>query len=269
MWRFYALHAGIPAAIAVAVLGIFESTDLDRRIQDLFYDPAAGRFPHRIHWLFETVLHDFGRLSVIALGIGLFAAFLLSWRRATLVPWRRALLYGVLCLAICPVTIAQIKHNTVIHCPRDLEIYGRSAPYVRLFDAAPTGTEPGHCWPGGHSSGGFAMMSLYFVFRRRKPRVARLWLAGGFAYGFGLGFGRVVQGSHFVSHNLWAALFCWSIALGLYELMLRRYEPAADRSVSKDAWTMISAPRVLNPEFRSDSRGRGAALARRTNEANL
>jgi membrane-associated PAP2 superfamily phosphatase len=242
VWRFYTLHAGIPAAIAVVVLGVFESTNLDRRIEDLFYDPVAGRFPHRVRWLLETVFHDFGRLSVIALGVGLFAAFLLSWRRPALLPWRRALLYGVLCLVICPVTIAQIKQNTVIHCPRKLDIYGGSAPYVRLFDAVPAGLDPGHCWPGGHSSGGFAMMSLYFVFRRRKPRIARLWLIGGFTYGFVLGFGRVVQGSHFVSHNLWAALFCWSISLALYELMLRRYESEVAGSVSGEAWTMISAP---------------------------
>lgn len=208
--------------LAVIVLGLFESTNLDRRIQDLFYDPVAGRFPHRIRWLFETVFHDFGRLTVIALGVGLFAAFLLSYRRASLVPWRRALLYGVLCLAICPIAVAQIKQHTVIHCPRKLEIYGGREPYVRLFDAVPPGVEPGHCWPGGHSSGGFAMMSLYFVFRRAKPRLAKVLLAAGFGYGFLLGFSRVVMGSHFVSHNLWAALLCWTISLGLYLVMRRR-----------------------------------------------
>lgn len=223
--RFYALHAALPALVAVVVLGIFESTDLDRRIEDLFYDPVAGEFPHRIRWLFETVIHDFGRLSVIALGCALFAAFLLSYRRATLRPWRRALLYAVLCLALCPVAVAQIKQHSVIHCPRKLEIYGGTAPYVRLFDPVPPGVEPGHCWPGGHASGGFAMMSLYFVFRRTKPRLALILLAGGFAYGFVLGFGRVVMGSHFVSHNLWAAAVCWTISLALYGLMRRRRAP--------------------------------------------
>ncbi len=209
----------------MVVLGVFEATNLDRRIEDLFYDPVAGQFPHRVRWLFETVIHDFGRLSVIALGVTLFAAFLLSWRYASLLPWRRALLYAVLCLAICPVAVAQIKQHTVISCPRKLEIYGGRAPYIRLFDPVPDGVEPGHCWPGGHSSGGFAMMSLYFVFRRARPRLAKVLLAGGFLYGFTLGFGRVVMGSHFVSHNLWAAAICWTISLGLYALMRRRAQP--------------------------------------------
>lgn len=222
--RFYALHAGVPALLAAVVLGVFETTSLDRRIQDLFYDPLERRFPLRIHTLFETVFHDFGRFSVILLGVSLVALVLWSFRRPALRRWRRGFLYAALCLAAGPVAVAQLKHNSAIHCPNDLEQYGGDQPYVRTFDPIPPGLEPGHCWPGGHSSGGFAMMSLYFVFRRSRPRLARAWLAGGFLYGFGLGFSRVVQGSHFVSHNLWAAVVCWAIALGLYELILRRYD---------------------------------------------
>jgi len=223
--RFYAWHAGLPAVIAVVVLGVFESTDLDRRIQDLFYDPVARRFPYRVTTWFDTIFHDFGRFSVIALAVALVAGIAWSWRRPALAPWRLGFLYAALCLAAGPVAVAQLKHVSPIHCPNQLEIYGGDQPYVRLFETPPATSKPGHCWPGGHSSGGFAMMSLYFVFRRRRPKLAFAWLGGGFLYGFGLGFSRVVQGSHFLSHNLWAALVCWTIALVLYELMLRRREP--------------------------------------------
>ncbi len=225
--RFYALHAGVPALVALLVLGVFETTNLDLRIEDLFYDPATQRFPLRVHYLFATVIHDFGRLSIILLGAALVAAVLASFRRPSLRRWRRGFLYAALCLAIAPVTVAQIKSRSVIHCPRDLELYGDDQPYIRLFDPAPAGLQPGHCWPGGHSSGGFAIMSLYLVFRRSSPRLAWAWLGGGFLYGFGLGFGRVVQGAHFVSHNLWAAAICWTVALVLYELTLRRHEARA------------------------------------------
>ena len=68
------------------------------------------------------------------------------------------------------------------------------------------------------------MVAVHHHFRRARPRLALAWLGGGFLYGFGLGFSRVVQGSHFVSHNLWAAVVCWTIALVLYELLLRRYD---------------------------------------------
>ena len=237
--RFYALHAGLPALVAIGVLGVFETTNLDVRIEDLFYDPVAQQFPLRIHSLFETVFHDFGRVTVILLGVALLGAVLWSFRRPSLRRWRRGFLYAALCLAAGPVLVAQIKHRSVIHCPDDLERYGGDQPYVRLFDPVPAGVEPGHCWPGGHSSGGFAMMSLYFVFRRARPRLALAWLAGGFLYGFGLGMSRVVQGAHFVSHNLWAALLCWTVALVLYELVLRRH---CDRSASAERTLRVQQP---------------------------
>lgn len=36
---------------------------------------------------------------------------------------------------------------------------------------------------------------------------------------------RMLQGAHFLSHNLWTAALCWLIGLGLYDLML--YQPAS------------------------------------------
>ncbi len=256
-WRFYALHAGVPALIAFVVLGIFETTHVDLQIENLFYDPVARRFPHRAKYFFDTVIHDFGRLSVILLGVVLVVLVLLSFRRASLRPWRRGFLYAALCLAAGPIVVAQIKHNTVIHCPNDLEIYGGDQPYVRLFDPVPEGIDPGHCWPGGHSSGGFAMMSLYFAFRRKRPRLALAWLGGGFLYGFGLGMGRVIQGSHFVSHSLWAALVCWVVALVLYELLLRRQElrtppeRSLEASISSTACRSRSPARLPHPSGRA------------------
>ncbi len=39
-----------------------------------------------------------------------------------------------------------------------------------------------------------------------------------------LSLSRMLQGAHFLSHNLWTMLFDWLICLGLYRLML--YRPA-------------------------------------------
>jgi membrane-associated PAP2 superfamily phosphatase len=222
--RFYLLHAGVPALLAIVLLAVFESSLLDVRIENLFFDPATRTFPLRDDWFFETVIHDAGRLPVILIGVALAAGFALSFRRAGLRPWRRSLFFGALCVAAAPLAVAGLKAGSVIHCPRTLELYGGRQPYIRLLGAIPNGTKRGHCWPGGHSSGGFALMALYFVFRRRKPLAARVCLVGALAYGLALGMGRVVQGAHFVSHILWAALVCWAVILALYELLLRKQD---------------------------------------------
>jgi len=233
--RFYLLHAGVPALIAIVLLALFESTSLDVRIENLFFDPATREFPLHDAWFFDSVIHNAGRWPVILIGVGLAAGFALSFRRADLRPWRRALLFGALCVALSPLTVAGLKAGSAIHCPRRLEMYGGQQPYIRLLDPVPEGARRGHCWPGGHSSGGFGLMTLYFVFRRRKPRVARVCLAAGLAYGLLLGMGRVVQGAHFVSHIFWAALVCWAVILALYELLLRREDDARASSSAADS----------------------------------
>jgi membrane-associated PAP2 superfamily phosphatase len=222
--RFLVLHLGVPLLLASALLALGEFTDLDLSIQALFFEPSTGHFPYRVSWFFESVIHNFGRLLVVLVASGFLIAFGVSFRSATLAPLRWNLLLCALTIALGPIVIAQMKHVAPFHCPNDLALFGGDQPYLRLLDPIPPGMEYGHCWPGGHSSGGFSIMACYFAFRRRAPRLARWLLVGGFAYGNVLGLGRVIQGSHFLSHQLWAALICWVVGLGLYELLLRRYE---------------------------------------------
>lgn len=220
MLRFYAWHAGLPLLLALVLLVVFETTPLDRMISDVFYDPAAREFPLRRDWFLEQIVHRGGKYLVVLVALGALATFALSFVRARVRPLRRPALYVVLCLALGPGLVAGLKTLTNKHCPYDLALYGGFAEYARLLAAAPAGQAPGRCFPGGHASGGFALMALYFVWRRRRPGWAAAALVGGFAYGFTLGFGRLMQGAHFLSHNLWAALVCWFVALVLWRLML-------------------------------------------------
>ena len=78
-------------------------------------------------------------------------------------------------------------------------------------------------------------MAFYFTgLHLRRRRLAYWGLFGGFGLGFILGFGRVVQGAHFLSHQLWAALICWLTMLALYELLLRR-QPIAEKEAASQA----------------------------------
>ncbi|MBC7945755.1 MAG: phosphatase PAP2 family protein [Burkholderiales bacterium] len=107
------------------------------------------------------------------------------------------------------------------HCPYDLERYGGFAPYVGLLETPAPGIQAGRCFPGGHASGGFSLMAAFFIWRRRRPQRAYLVLAATFACGFVLGFGRILQGAHFLSHNLCTAWVCWLVAIGLYPVVAR------------------------------------------------
>ncbi|MNG21006.1 hypothetical protein D3C85_1661820 [compost metagenome] len=45
--------------------------------------------------------------------------------------------------------------------------------------------------------------------------------------------GRMMQGAHFFSHNLWTAVFCWLICLGSYYWIL--YRPAVKSETEANA----------------------------------
>ncbi|RMR62467.1 hypothetical protein ALP83_200087 [Pseudomonas syringae pv. actinidiae] len=62
------------------------------------------------------------------------------------------------------------------------------------------------------------------MFRDRKPKLAKAGLIAAFSLGTIFSIGRMLQGAHFLSHNLWTAVFCWLICLGVYYFILYRPE---------------------------------------------
>ena len=178
--------------IALPVLAFLsEVTGLDHFLSDAWYDPARG-FVLRHSWWAEGLIHDGGRILVALAGI----AALLVW----ILRKRRAALYLFAAIALSTGTVAILKAMSGRPCPWDLERYGGAG-------------SAGGCFPSAHAATGYSLMALYFVLRGR--RLAGLLL--GFGLGTLFGFGQIVRGAHFLSHNLWSAAVCWAVAVALYE----------------------------------------------------
>jgi membrane-associated PAP2 superfamily phosphatase len=73
----------------------------------------------------------------------------------------------------------------------------------------------GGCFPAGHASAGFAFIGGFFAFRQVLPATARRWLAGAMAVGLVFGLAQQVRGAHYMSHTLWTAWLCWTVAAGV------------------------------------------------------
>ncbi|MCE9593660.1 MAG: phosphatase PAP2 family protein [Planctomycetes bacterium] len=222
--RFYGAQALALVVAATAVFLIFEFTDLDVAFSNHFYDAAKHKFPLRNHKWLELTLHDGAKIPIVIFGAGSLVLFGASFWFEKFRAQRRAFLYVALCLGVAPLIIAALKHASFKHCPYDLLMYGGKGTYTGLLDPPVPGERAGGCFPAGHASGGFALMSLYLVwFRSRPQRARRVWLAA-FVFGNVLGLTRVAQGAHFLSHHLWTAILVWAIVLVLYELVLRRHD---------------------------------------------
>jgi membrane-associated PAP2 superfamily phosphatase len=206
----------------MALLLFFPPTALDFTISHMFYTPGVGFAGKHNFWL-ESVLHDGAKQAVYLLeAFALFGFIGTFWRKDWL--WLRVPLgYLVLAIGISYAVVTPLKVVTGVHCPWDLTEFGGTEAYSPLLSEREPTRNPGKCWPSGHASGGFTLFALYFVFRDRRPRLASAALCLSLAIGTAFSIGRIMQGAHFFSHNLWTALFDWLISLGFYHLLL--YHP--------------------------------------------
>ena len=191
--------AGFLASIAafLLLLAFAELTHLDLWLQDHFFNYQTGQwivdkdapFPK---WLF----YRGPKYALIAYGVALLWA---SLRKAAWLE-RREAIYLLLCLALVPILIAVAKNSTGVCCPSEIVRYGGHELYRTLFQSIRAATDC-HCFPAGHSSGGFALLSVGFLRRRY------LWI--GLAAGWGMGLYQMFKGAHYLSHTLATMILAW------------------------------------------------------------
>jgi membrane-associated PAP2 superfamily phosphatase len=200
---------------------IIDPTRLDFFIAHLMYQPHKG-FIGGDSWFLETVLHDRGKQLLIGFALCTLMALIVSNWVGRLRPWRRSLGYLMLAFTLSVGVVPVLKKITRVHCPWSLKVFGGTEQYSSLLSPRPVTAKPGRCWPGGHATGGFSLLALFFVFRDYWPKVARAALLFAITLGIIFSIGRMLQGAHFLSHNLWTALLDWLICLGLYRAILYR-----------------------------------------------
>ncbi|KPB72878.1 phosphatase PAP2 family protein [Pseudomonas syringae group genomosp. 3] len=218
------IYLGIPAVVAL-ILVLLELTSLDMDIAKLAFDPVSGQFIGRHSYFLEDILHDRAKQLVMLFGVLAMIGFAASFKVQRLMPWRRELGCLVLSMTLSTAFVTPVKVVTSVQCPWSLTEFGGQETYSELLSPRPATDKPGRCWPGGHAATGFTLFALFFMLRDRRPRLAKLGLALALGLGSIFSAGRMLQGAHFFSHNIWTAVFCWLICLGVYYFVLYRPEP--------------------------------------------
>jgi membrane-associated PAP2 superfamily phosphatase len=223
------------AALAL-VLTLFELTPLDLWVQDRFFDFETGRWlVDRDEPLGRAFFYTGPKVLIIALGVWVLAAMVApaTWRARAGWWWRRRdLAVAFLALATIPALIGWGKDTTNVFCPAEIQRYGGTVPYVKVFERFPPDQRPertGRCFPAGHASGGFALLGFVWLGRTRR---ARVWLfAGALAVGWTMGLYQMLKGSHYLSHTLVTMLVAW-IGVLLWRRVLRAYREGLEPSES-------------------------------------
>jgi membrane-associated PAP2 superfamily phosphatase len=238
---FWNLHAWIPLVLFVPSFCVIEWTGLDRILAHaLFYDPAVGRWLGEGPggWWAHGLIHDGGRWLARSVAGTALALWTLSFLAKGMRHWRRSAGFVVLAMAASVLLVGGLKLVTDMDCPWNLLEFGGTRPYVALFASRPHGLPSGECFPGAHSSSGFALVCFYFLFRDRSRRLALAALITAFAVWAVFALGQEARGAHFLSHDLASLALVWFVQLGIYAKLLRqpqqRVRQHADGQAAED-----------------------------------
>jgi len=194
--------------LLLLLIAAWDASGLDVPAARLF--GTAQGFVWSQHPTFVLLLHKVPR------AVGWIVLLLLAWGAWR--PWgflrtlpaadRWQLLFSVV-LAL--LTVVTLKRLSLSSCPWDLIEFGGTVQYISHWRWGVTDGGPGHCFPAGHASAGFAFVAAWFVLRRTQPRLAWRWLLAACCVGCLLGLAQQMRGAHYVSHTLWTAWICWAV----------------------------------------------------------
>lgn len=206
----------LPVTILVLATIMIAVTGADLKLSALFCIDGKWPIGDRQPW---HLLYLLDRGPSIALGMsGLAAAlvgFIYRQRRA----WIKPGLFLAILLALGPGLLVNSVFKEYWGRPRPREVVQLGGTKEFLHPWQKGIAHNGRSFPSGHSSAAFYLAAPFFVFRRRTPRAARMWLTGGLIFGVLMSIARIAQGGHFLSDNLWAWGVVHLMAVALYYLL--------------------------------------------------
>ena len=193
----------------IGVLLFFEFTNADLLLQEKLYLPLEKTWILKDPGLhYRALFYTYIKFPIYIIGAGSLIATFISFKKKIWVTYRKGLLIVTLSLIILPLSVAVVGKNlTNVQCPDDLNHFAGKIPYVKLFDHypnnpdSPDGKFPrGHCFPAGHASGGFALISLVCFFQTKRNKILAFCFA--MTMGWIMGVYQMLRGAHFLSHHV-------------------------------------------------------------------
>lgn len=209
------------AVILLCTFGIlFFFIPIGGTLDQLLIQPwinQTGQFYLNDNWYLTFWNHGVFKNILITLYAVFLVLWLLSFFMNRFKPNR--FIYGYLFLACGASTaiIGLLKSNSPHACPKNM-LENTTNGFVWDFSAS-----NGHCFPGGHASTGFALLAGYFVYRLSQPQRAKIFLYAALIVGFILGWGQMMRGEHFLSHNLWTAWIIYAFNSAIFFIIAQKF----------------------------------------------
>ncbi|MCB1062972.1 MAG: phosphatase PAP2 family protein [Verrucomicrobiae bacterium] len=230
----------MPLILGVVFSLWLTSGDRELAFQKSVFDSESGEWliGQRPFWRF---LYEFASLPVLAVCTAAIVVLMLSFRRPAVRAWRRVAWYSLAMLVLGPGLIANLwmKDNWGRPRPREISEFGGRSLYERVFELDFVGA--GKSFPCGHATMGFYFLGAYFLLRRRFPGWSLVVLVAALLWGGLIGYTRMLQGGHFATDVVWAAVVMWLSGAILFRVF-RLNRQVLDPPKSSDAGTAQKIP---------------------------
>ncbi|MCX5466578.1 phosphatase PAP2 family protein [Acinetobacter nematophilus] len=181
---------------------------------------STGNFPLKNNWFLVEINHKLLKNLVIVFYVTVLVTWITSFKLEKLKTYRWQLGYLFWVSVLSTVVIGLLKSHSAHACPWSMT-ESTALGYVWDFSAT-----KGHCFPGGHASTGFSLVTGFFVFRKSNPKIAYFFLCLGLILGFITGWGQMMRGAHFLSHNLWTGWIIYTFNLIVYRIFSHKFKPS-------------------------------------------
>lgn len=200
---------------------LFQVTDLDLVIEDWFFDFRTH------HWLIDRnnellnlIFYSGIKKVLIFFALSVLIALIFFRKNVLVQRYKTGLMIVLFSAIFVPLVVGELKAVSNTPCPKNIHHYCGNYPDVKVFDTYPSDFKQKcsiRCWPAGHASGGFALLSLFFLFKQSSNRKKAILFA--LVMGWSMGTYKMLIGDHFFSHTLITMLIAWSIILLIVYIM--------------------------------------------------
>jgi len=193
----------------------FGLSDIDLSVQDMFYNFKTKS------WILSSsiepwhfIFYSGAKKLLILIGVAFLFGFICFYNTKLLQSYKKCILIVILSAIIVPLTVGFLKKTTNMPCPKHEINYNGKMIKTAVWQKYPKpySTMPKiKCWPAGHASGGFALLSLFFLFKSKKNKKVAIIVA--LLIGWAMGLYKMVIGDHFLSHTIITMILAWLIIL--------------------------------------------------------
>lgn len=203
------------AVLLIGAILLFGLSGVDVWVQRHFYNP------HTHKWILDTnnevlkfIFYDGIKRLLIVIGVLFLFVLMCAWKKPWMKAYRCGLIIVVLSSITVPLVVGSLKAITNMPCPKNLDIFEGAYPHTCVLEnytAKECHLEKQKCWPAGHASGGFALLSLVFLFHSRKNKIVAATTA--MVIGWSMGSYKMLIGYHFLSHTVITMILAWMLIL--------------------------------------------------------